>query len=164
MKIKTNEDVNALDLKIQNELHIDLKKYRNPEVIENILELLLFPKYILNWTMRPVLISFVVYIIGYYVIDLVHIEYVLYAIIGLVLCLILGVLAGVWFLTYKVKSDLNAIIQYTLDILKSCVLDVNKLIVNDLKENPKETLQLLMKGITYIITIPVLTSAITKKI
>ncbi|WP_103866809.1 MULTISPECIES: hypothetical protein [Aquimarina] len=164
MKIKTQEDVDSLDIKIQNELGIDLKKYRNPEVVENIMDLLLFPKYILNWTMRPVLISFVIYIIGYFIIDLVHIEYILYAIIGLVLFLITGVLAGLWFLTFKLKSDINAIIQYTLDILKSCVVDISKLSTNNLKENPKDTLQLLMKGITHIITIPVLTDVISKKI
>lgn len=164
MKIKTKKDVEALDLKIQNELGIDLKQYRNPEVVENIMELLLFPKYILNWTIRPVIIALILYIIGYYIIDLVHIEYILYAILGLILFLISGILAGLWFLTFKLKSDVNAIMQYTLDILKSCVVDLSKLSTHTLRMRPKNTLQLLMKGITHIITIPVLTDVIVKKV
>ncbi len=163
MKIKTAEDVHLLDLKIQNELGIDLKKYRKPEIVENFVDILLFPKYILNWLIRPILISLLIYINGFWVIDLVHIQYFIYAVLGLILFLINGFFVGILFLTFKLKTDIQSILEYSFDILKSCIIDMNK--ANSLsKNNRKNVLSLLFKGITHIITIPTLSDVISNKV
>ena len=43
MKIRTQTDVDNLDRHIQNELGIDIKKYSDEDVANNLIELLNFP-------------------------------------------------------------------------------------------------------------------------
>lgn len=164
MKIKSKKDVEKLDEKIKTELGIDIAKYRNEEIIANFLDLLIFPRYILNWAIRPILISLVVFISGYYLLDLVHIEYVLYTIFGLVLFLLVGFFSGVIFLTWKIKTDILNALTYSIDILRSIVSDINLTGDQITKENRKDVLLLLFKGIVHIITIPTLSNVITDKI
>jgi len=104
MKIRTKKDVIALDQKIKDELGVDVSKYKNQEVVDNFVSLLVFPQYIFNWGIRPVLIAFALYIAGFFVLDLVHIFYVIYGLFGLVLFLLSGILAGVLFLIWKMKK------------------------------------------------------------
>jgi len=164
MKIRTSRDVEKLDKKIKDELGVDVRKYKNEEVVETFGELLVFPQYIITWAIRPVLFSIVAYITGFYLIELVHIEYVLYGIIGLVLFLFSGILFGFIFLTWKLKSDMWGIVEYSLNIMRSVVEDLNQ--VNDRinPENRKQVLTLLFKGIVHIVTIPMLTKIISEKI
>lgn len=164
MKIRTKKDVENLDRKIQEELGIDVKKYRNQEVAESFGELLVFPAYILNWTIRPVLFSVLVYILGFTVIDLVHIEYLIYGIFGLILFLVTGILGGLFFLTWKMKSDMWGIIEYSLGIMKSAVEDLNLMNDHINPENRKDVLGLLFKGIIHIVTIPMLSKVISDKV
>mgnify|MGYP001801556879 CR=1 FL=1 len=81
MKIRTSKDVEKLDKKIKEELGIDVQKYRNEEVVENFVQLLVFPEYVINWVIRPVLISLIILLIGFLTYNLVHIDYLLYGII-----------------------------------------------------------------------------------
>ncbi|MEM6699997.1 MAG: hypothetical protein AAF599_16460, partial [Bacteroidota bacterium] len=74
MKIRTSKDVEKLDKKIKEELGIDVQKYRNEEVVENFVQLLVFPEYVINWVIRPVLISIGIFIIGFFTLNLVHVE------------------------------------------------------------------------------------------
>lgn len=71
MKIRTQKGIDQLNLKIQTELGVDVQKYRNEEVAESFVSLLVFPQYVINWTIRPILIAFLLYIIGFFVVDLV---------------------------------------------------------------------------------------------
>lgn len=164
MKIRTEKDVEKLDQKIKDELGIDVRKYRNQEVVENFVELLVFPEYIFSWTIRPIILSFVAFIVGFFVLDLVHIEYVLYGIFGLVLFLITGVLLGLLFLTWKMKSDMWGIIDYSLNIMKSAVNDINQVSHQVNAENRKDVLGLLFKGVIHIVTIPMLSQVISDKV
>ncbi len=164
MKIRSKKDVEKLDEKIKTELGIDISKYHNEEVISNFLELLIFPRYILNWAIRPILISLGAFILGYFIFNLVHIEYVLYTIIGLVLFLLVGFFSGVIFLSWKIKTDILNALTYSIDILKSVVSDINLTGDNITKENRKDILLLLFQGITHIITIPTLSNVISDKI
>ncbi len=164
MKITTSKDVEELDQKIKDELGIDVRKYKNEEVAEKFGELLVFPQYIVNWTIRPVLVSIVVFILGFYVIDLVHVEYVLYALFGLILFLLNGILLGVLFLTWKMKSDMWGIVAYSLNIMKSAVEDLNQVNNQISPENRKSVLTLLFKGIVHIVTIPMLAKILSDKI
>ncbi len=164
MKIRTNKDIEKLDLKIKEELGIDVKKYRNEEVAENFSDLLVFPAYVINWVIRPILISVLIYIAGFFILNLVHVEYILYGIIGLILFIISGVLAGLLFLMWKMKSDMLGIINYSLDIMNSVVLDLNHVNTNLNKENRKDVLGLLFKGIIHIVTVPMISKIISNKV
>ncbi|GAA0715640.1 hypothetical protein GCM10009430_10370 [Aquimarina litoralis] len=164
MKIRTKKDVEKLDNKIKNELGIDVRKYRNEEVVENFVELLVFPKYVINWVIRPILLSLLFFIFGFYVLDLVHVEYVIYTIIGLILFLISGLLIGLLFLIWKMKSDMWGIISYSLDIMKSAVTDINQVNNQVNKDNRKDVLGLLFKGIIHIVTIPMVSKIVSDKV
>ncbi|MCF2875557.1 MULTISPECIES: hypothetical protein [unclassified Tenacibaculum] len=164
MRIRTKKDLEKLDNKIKEELGIDIHKYRNEEVVENFVELLVFPKYVINWVIRPVLISILAFIIGFYMLDLVHVEYVLYSIIGLVLFLLAGFFMGLLFLIWKMKSDMWGIINYSLDIMKSAVADINEVSNQTTKENRKDVLSLLFKGVIHIITIPMVSKVVSDKV
>lgn len=164
MKIRTAADVELLDAKIKEELGIDVQKYRNEEVAENFVELLIFPRYVVNWATRPLLAFLLLYLIGFFVVDLVNIEYLIYGVIGLGLFAVSGFLFGYLFLTWKIKSDFLGIIDYSLDIMKSCVVDLKQVSSKITGENRKEVLGLLFKGVIHIITIPVLTKVITDKV
>lgn len=164
MRIRTSKDVEKLDLKIKEELGVNIQKYRNEEVAENFVELLVFPVYVINWVIRPVLISIIIYIIGFFILNLVHIEYVLYGIIGVILFSITGILIGLLFLIWKMKSDLLGVINYSLDIMKSAVKDLKNVGKHVNQENKKDILGLLFKGITHIVTIPMISKIISDKI
>ncbi|WP_025668131.1 hypothetical protein [Aquimarina megaterium] len=164
MRIRTLKDVEKLDHKIKEELGIDVQKYRNEEVIENFVELLVFPKYVINWVIRPILISIVIFIFGFFIFDLVHIEYVIYGVIGLILFLVVGIITGLLFLIWKMKSDMWSIINYSLEIMKSAVTDINQVNNQVNKENRKDVLGLLFKGVIHIVTIPMISKIISDKV
>lgn len=164
MKIRSQSDVEALDQKIKTELGVDIGKYRNEEVVEQISSLLVFPIYVVSWTVRPVLIAFVLYIVGYFVIDLVHVQYLLYAVLGLVFFLITGLFAGLFYLTIRFRNDIRSIMTYSMDILKGIVKDVDALNTTTDTANRKEVLQLLFLGTMHIITIPVTGDVIGNRI
>ena len=163
MKVKTKEDIEKLDLEIQEELGIDVKKYRNEEVVENFVDLLVFPEYIFTWTIKPILMAILIYIIGFFVVDLIHVEYIIYGLVGFVLFLITGILYGLLSLTKKMKLDLSEIIGYSLNMTKSAIKDYSQISTNLNPENKKEVLGLLFSGIVHVVTIPTLTQVISAK-
>ncbi len=164
MRIRTKKDVEKLDHKIKEELGIDVQKYRNEEVVENFVEILVFPRYVINWVIRPILISIVIFITGFYIFDLVHVEYIIYGIIGLILFLAIGILTGLLFLMWKMKWDMLGIINYSLEIMKSAVVDINQVNSQVNKENRKDVLGLLFKGIIHIVTIPMVSKVVSDKV
>lgn len=164
MKIKTQADVKALDKKIQSELGVDIGKYRDPDIVSTISDLLVFPIYALSWTIRPVIIAFLLFIAGFFFFDLVHIEYLLYAIFGIILFLTTGLLAGLLYLTIRFKSDIASIMNFSMDILKGIVQDVDKLNTTTDASNRKANLQLLFLGTVHLITIPVASDVIGNKV
>lgn len=164
MRIRTPKDVEKLDNRIEEELGIDIQKYRNEEVVENFVELLVFPEYVVTWVIRPILISIGIFIIGFFVFDLVHIEYIIYGLIGFGLFLATGVLIGLLFLSWKMKSDMWGIVDYSLEIMKSAISDMNQVSNQMTKENRKDVLGLLFKGIIHIVTIPMMSKVIADKV
>lgn len=127
MKIRNEADVEALDQKIKTELGVDISKYRDEETVDTLSSLITFPIYALNWTIRPVIIAFVLYILGFWLIDLVHIQYFVYGIFGLVLFLISGLFAGLLYLTLRFKTDIKQLANYSLTVLKGIVADMDQL-------------------------------------
>ena len=47
MKIRSQKDVDRLEEAIKMELGIDVSKYKNEEVVESFVELLVFPEYVI---------------------------------------------------------------------------------------------------------------------
>ena len=164
MRIRTTKDVEKLDNRIKTELGIDVQKYRNEEVVESFVELLVFPEYVVTWVIRPIFIAILMFIIGFFIFDLVHIEFIIYGVIGLILFLITGILFGLLILTWKMKSDMWGIVDYSLEIMKSAVSDLNQVNSQISKENIKDILGLLFKGIIHIVTIPMMSKVISDKV
>lgn len=164
MKIRTPKDVEKLDAKIKEELGIDVQKYRNEEVVESFVEILVFPVYVLNWVLRPVLVSLGIFILGFFLFDLADIEYIIYGVFGSGLFLTTGILIGLLFLIQKMKTDLWGIIHYSLEIMKAAVSDLKQVNHQITKENRKQKLGLLFKGIIHIVTIPVVAKVIANKV
>ena len=164
MKIKTPADVDELDQKIQTELDIDLKTYVNEDVADRFADLVVLPMYVLGVVWRPIIACFILYIIGFFVVDLVHIQYVIYGIIGLVLFLFSGILIGILSLLMRLKADLHDILMYSYDILKASLNDLNKMSDSISPENKVDVVTLLFKGVIHIVTIPLVAGAIARKI
>ncbi len=164
MKIRNEADVKALDQKIKTELGVDISKYRDEDTVETLSSLITFPIYALSWTIRPVIIAFLLFLLGFWQIDLVHIQYVMYGTVGLVLFLLCGLFAGLLYLTYRFRSDLNKLATYSLTVLKGIVSDLDQINTSTNNANRSEVLKLLFLGITHIITIPVTSSIIGNKV
>lgn len=164
MKIKNKKDIEELQDTISRELGVDITKYRDEEVADNLVDLLVFPKYIVKWIARPVLISFILFIIGFFVIDLVHIQYLIYGIVGLVLFLIVGIFAGVLNLSRKLNEDLESISDYSLGVLKNSMLDIGDVGGRINKNNIKDVVSMLFKGVIHLVTLPMLGKAIDNKV
>ncbi len=149
---------------ITRELGVDISKYRDEDVADNLVDLLVFPKYIFKWISRPVLIAFLVYIAGFFLIDLVHVQYLIYGIVGLVLFLLVGFFGGVLNLSRKLNEDLVSISEYSLGVLKNSLLDVNDVGSRINKNNIKDVVAMLFQGVIHIVTLPMLGKAIENKV
>ncbi len=164
MKIRTEKDVEILKQRIDEEFGIDVEKYKNEEVAENFVDLMTFPIYAFNWTIRPVLVAFVLYVIGFWVVDLVDAETFFYAIIGFFLFLLTGFLLGLLLLTWKIKNDLWSIVEYTMNIMKEALTDIDEIKDKISPENRNNKLALLFKGILHIVTVPLITEIVSEKV
>ena len=164
LKIKTAKDVEALDLKIKSELGVDVGKYRKPEVAEAFVDLLIFPRFVITWILRPIIISLLLYIALFFAVDFSAVAVTFYTPFGLLLFLLNGIVYGVIFVMWKLKSDIYSIIEYSLGILKNSVTDLQHIGKTTVHNNKKETLGLLFLGITHIVTIPMVTTALSNKI
>ncbi len=164
MQIKTQADVDALDLQIQNDLGIDLKTYVNEDVADRFADLVVLPMYVLGVLWRPVIGCFILYILGFFAVDLVHVQYLIYGIIGFVLFLLSGILIGILSLVMKLKADLHDILMYSYEILKASLNDLNKMSDSISPENKPDVVNLMFKGVIHIVTIPLVARAISRKI
>lgn len=162
--MNNQQDIEEIKKTIFDELGIDIAKYQDESVAENLVDLLIFPKYIAKWVARPVLFFLLLYIVGFFVVDLVHIQYLIYAIVGLVLFQLTGVFAGVLSLTRKLDEDLSRISEYSLDLVKNSVHDIENISSRLSSSNRKDVMSLLFKGIIHVVTIPMMTQAIEKKV
>ena len=66
-----------LKLKRNSELML-----KNEKIANSFVELLVFPTYVSLCLIRTILASLGIFIIGFFVVDLVHVEYVIYGLIG----------------------------------------------------------------------------------
>jgi len=113
---------------------------------------------------RPLIISLMLFLAGFAVIDLVSFEYFLYGAIGLFLIVSTGLLFGLVFLTWRIRTQLWSIIEYTLSIMKSAIQDIHQVGSQITAENRASVFSLLFKGIIHLVTIPMLTKGFSEQI
>jgi len=123
MKVRTKRAARKLDKLIQEELGVDIKKYRDPEVEETVSGMFNFIVYAINAIKFPVLIGLGLFIIGFSVLDLVHVENLIYGVFGLVLTLIVALLIGVLLIIWGIKNDVLEVIDYSLNLTKNIQKD-----------------------------------------
>ena len=164
MKIKTQNDIELLALKINDDFDIDVNKYRNDDVTSTFAELLLFPQYIINWGIRPILVAIALFIVVFFVEKLDNVlEVAIYASIGFLLFIVCGVLFSIVFIMRKMKYDMGAIMGYSIEILKEATGDISDFNKNLTLTNKKEGIKLLYLGIIHIVTIPTVCGAVKRK-
>ncbi|MEM9824925.1 MAG: hypothetical protein AAF985_27830, partial [Bacteroidota bacterium] len=113
---------------------------------------------------RPIIWSVLLYFLGFFVLDLVTIEYLIYGAFGFGLFLSSGLLFGLMLLMMRMRSDILDVMQYSLKILKQAVADVN--LVSQ-RTKPAERIavnSLLFTGIMHMITIPIVAKIIGDRI
>jgi hypothetical protein len=164
MRIRSAKDVDALDQKIKEELGIEVSQYRNPEVAEKLVDLIVFPQFVVSWTIRPIILSLMTYVLLFYFIEFGAAWATVYLIFGLILFLLDGVLSGVVLVLWKLKKDMFEVVSFTLNIMKKAVQDLKTINGNMTKEDRKKNMKLLFFGIMHIVTIPTLSSALGNKI
>ena len=164
MKIKSQKDIDLLSAKIKNDFDIDINKYRNEEVASSFAELLIFPKYVINWGIRPIIVSLILYIVGFSLIDLDNgLDFILYFSIGFLLFFLGGFLFAIVFLIRKMKDDMGSIMEYSIGILKEATEDISDLNGKLSQTEKREGIKLLYLGIMHIVTIPTVTTAIKRQ-
>ena len=164
MRIRNKKDVEALDKRIQDELGIDVKKYRNEEVVEQLTALLLFPRYVVRKVLRPMLIAVLLFVAGFFLPDLTTADYLLYGSIGFFLFMMTGGFISMLILVRKMKGDMWNIMDYSLDIMDGAVSDLHQAHHHVRSEDRVEAMSLLFHGIIHIVTIPMLAKGMTKGI
>ncbi len=165
MKIKTQADILQLEAKIKEELDIDIRKYSNQEVRENFIEIGESLETVANWQQKIGIGAFIAYLIGFSALNLEgSTEYLVYGIAAFIL---IGALAFFTFsilVTAKMKFQIKKTIELSIKIMRWCLNDLRKMEHILTPANRANTLGLLFKGTTHIITIPLMTELIADKV
>ena len=164
MKVKTKEDLDKLDQKIQDDLGVDVKRYANPEVVARFVEMLLFPAYALFWLSIPMLLFFLAFIAGYWIPSFTGWDILGYSTFGLVFSLLTSFSFSLLFLLFQTKKDIRSILAYSLEIMKNILFDTKHLDGRVKPEEQKEVRKLLFHGVIHLVTIPTVTQVIAEKI
>ena len=158
--IKT--DKTELNNQLIEKYGVNLESYMNPEIIEKIGSLLVFPKYVIKYVSMPIVILFLMYICSFFFLSFEAIGLIIYIILGLVLYLMVGVSLGLVYLISKIKSDVRSLIGFSFEISARALNDVSK-IGNKFTKTPGAVGE-LFKGITLIVILPSIMEALANQI
>lgn len=164
MKIRTEQDVAALDQAIKQKLGIDVQKYRDEAVLQTFLDLLNVPEYLYKWLARPIGLAILLFVVGLFLLNLNLLGLILYFSIGFFLFMTTGVFTGFLMMIKKIQSDVFSLLSYSLEIMKSAVADLNHANDQVTPENRKEVFGLLFKGIIHLLTIPTMTKVLSERV
>ena len=164
MKVRTQRDAKKLNKLIQKELGIDIQKYRDEEVEQKVGELIGFVGFAVNTVRIPLFVGFLAYIAGFFLLDLVHVEYLIYGVLGFVLMLVVVVLVSALLLVWGIKNSALDVIKYSLDLSKNIQQDVQAVQKQMTDSEKARKYELYYKGVLHLITIPVVCEAIVQKI
>jgi len=164
MKVRTKRAARKLDKAIQEELGVDIKKYRDPEVEETVSDLLNLFTYAANALKFPLLIGLGLFIVGFSVLDLVHVENLIYGIFGIILIVIVALMIGVLLIIWGIKNDVLEVIDYSLSLTKNIQQDTQAIQSQMTGEDKERKYELFYKGVLHLITIPIVSGVVGKKI
>ena len=158
--IKT--DKTELNNQLIEKYGVNLESYKNPEIVEKIGSLLVFPKYVIKYVSMPIVILFLMYICSFFFLSFEVIGLIIYIILGLVLYLTVGFYVGLGYLISKIKSDVRSLIGFSFEISARALNDVSKT-GNKLTKTPGAVGE-LFKGITLIVILPSIMEALANQI
>lgn len=153
-----------LEERIQNELNIDISSYRNDEAIEQITDIILFPKYALQWILLPFILAIGFFIAGFWIFTISAAGYLFYCTIGLFLFAAAGILAGLYYFSYRLQDDIDGIMNFSVQITQQGLGDIKKMGSHLTGEEKGKATKLLFLGVTQLVTVPSISAAVKKKI
>lgn len=153
-----------LEERIQNELNIDISSYRNDEAIEQITDIILFPKYALQWILLPFILAIGIFIAGFWIFTISTAGYIFYCTIGLFLFAVAGILSGLYYFSHRLQDDIDSIMNFSVQITQQGLGDIKKMGSHLTGEEKGKATKLLFLGVTQLVTVPSISAAVKKKI
>lgn len=147
--------------KVNNELQIDLNKYRNDEALGKIGKIFNIQMYSIKKIAGPILFSVFLYFLGFFSLKLVGWDYLIYGILGVIFFLLSGFFFGIDRLLTNLKKDLREVIQYGMEVFDHAVNDLELIHKKSDEFSQKENqLGLLFEGIMLGVVSPSVTKQI----
>ncbi len=106
--------------------NIDFSNYQSEEVTDRIADLITFPIYVIGILIWPFLLSVVLFISGYFVLNLSGVDHIVYPLFGLPLLVLMGLFVGLVWLLSRLKDDIVSIMDYSLIVFKQAVANMQK--------------------------------------
>lgn len=151
--------------RLEKETGIDFKKYRNPETVEKISDLISFPgqsaAFLFKYT-AIFLIIIGVFCYWFHTRGMSIVGIVLFLLVGIVFSLLEGPSLGLIKLTKKAVNDGMDIVVMMLDFVKEVRQDV--LIVSKKKPGAEISSANLVRGVSYVVFIPVVRQIIRARL
>jgi len=148
-----------IEEQVKETFGVDLKDYRDEDAAESLLELITFPSTAIRFMLVGLVIGLIFYILGFFVIDLSSVEYVVYGIFGLIGNLFFTTFYTLYRFIGKIKDDLVRVIKYSFGVLGSITKS------HQVKKNlNKDNVGLLFKGVLLGVIAPIVTDKVGDKI
>lgn len=142
---KTQKQVLQTSEEITPESGIDFTAYRNTEILEKVMSLILFQKYSASFLYKPVSVFLLLYITGFFIFNAEIAGMIVYGIAGFAIFSFNGVLAGLLLLLSNLKKDFKIIINSSLELTETLFNDVH--ILNTTIKNSEYPVCIIFNGI-----------------
>lgn len=145
--------------RINNEIGIDMTKYQNSEILDKITGLLMIQKYAISSLVKPTVISFFAFIVGFYILNLEILGVIIYTLFGSILFFFMGILYGILRLLSKLKNDLHTITNFALETTSNIIADLNH-VNHHVKTNVQQPYGLIFEGTVAALVSPAVCKAL----
>lgn len=147
---------------------LDFENYRNPEVMETIADIIIFPIYAAKSVLLPFVILLLTLIgscILFTVLDKSYFGIFLFFLVGLISCIFNGIPLGAINFVRQLTGDIGNIIGLSLEQSQRIVQDIEEV---HRKAKDKEfeypKISEVIAGVIYIVILPTVTEIISKRI
>lgn len=147
--------------RINDEIGIDMTKYQNNEIIEKIISLLIIQKYAVSSLIKPTIISFFLFITGFFILNIEIIGIIIYTLFGSILFFFMGISYGILRLLSKLKNDLHVITDFALETTTNILKDLNH-VNHQLKNDVQNPYGLIFEGTIAVIVSPAICKVLGK--
>lgn len=147
--------------RINDETGIDMTKYQNSEIIEKITNLLIIQKYAVSSLIKPTIISFFLFITGFFILNIEIIGIIIYTLFGSILFFFMGISYGILRLLSKLKNDLHVITDFALETTTNILKDLNH-VNHQLKNDVQNPYGLIFEGTIAVIVSPAVCKVLGK--